>query len=78
MPDPLIQIRGVTKVYRRDQFDVPVLQGIELTIKPGAIFVGSSNMELPKTAEPEAPKPPHPAAEAEEAAPKRKPRLEIE
>jgi putative ABC transport system ATP-binding protein len=35
MPDPLIQIRGVTKVYRRDQFDVPVLQGIDLDIHEG-------------------------------------------
>ena len=35
MSDPLIQIRGVTKVYRRDQFDVPVLEGIDLDIQEG-------------------------------------------
>lgn len=43
----------------------------QLTIKPGAIFVGASKMELPaETAVPPAPE--------EAPAPKRKPRLEIE
>lgn len=35
MSDPLIQIRGLTKVYRRDQFEVRVLEGIDLDIHEG-------------------------------------------
>ncbi|MCA9727286.1 MAG: ABC transporter ATP-binding protein [Candidatus Eisenbacteria bacterium] len=35
MSDPLIQLRGVTKVYRRDQFEIPVLEGIDLDIAEG-------------------------------------------
>src|ERR1044072_9418925 len=30
--EPLVEIRDVHKVYRRDQFDVPVLMGIALAV----------------------------------------------
>src|SRR5436305_2788171 len=33
--EPLVEIRDVHKVYRRDQFDVPVLNGITLAVPRG-------------------------------------------
>ncbi len=33
--DALIQLRGVHKKYRRDQIEIPVLSGIDLTVKAG-------------------------------------------
>ena len=33
--EPLVEIRDVHKVYRRDQFDVPVLNGISLAVPRG-------------------------------------------
>jgi putative ABC transport system ATP-binding protein len=33
--EPLVEIRDVRKVYRRDQFDVPVLNGITLAVQRG-------------------------------------------
>jgi len=33
--EPIIQLRGVKKTYQRDAFLVPVLDGIDLTIKAG-------------------------------------------
>jgi len=33
--EPLVEIRNVHKVYRRDQFDVPVLNGISLAVPRG-------------------------------------------
>lgn len=52
------------------------LMAKQLTIKPGAIFVGTSKMELPAT--PKTTEPSPELAETPEATPKRKPRLEIE
>jgi ABC-type lipoprotein export system ATPase subunit len=35
MPEPHIELRGITKVYRREQAEVPVLHGIDLCIFRG-------------------------------------------
>jgi putative ABC transport system ATP-binding protein len=35
MAEPIIQLRGVKKTYRRDSFLVPVLDGIDLTVHAG-------------------------------------------
>lgn len=42
--EPLIQLRGVTRSYRRGSLEVPVLQGIDLDIAEGAFeaFMGPS------------------------------------
>ena len=39
MAEPFIHLRGVKKVYRRDSFVVPVLDGIDLTIDKGEFEV---------------------------------------
>jgi ABC-type dipeptide/oligopeptide/nickel transport system ATPase subunit len=33
--EPLVEIRDVHKVYRRDQFNVPVLNGVTLGVPRG-------------------------------------------
>jgi putative ABC transport system ATP-binding protein len=35
MPEPHLELRGITKVYQRDQSEVPVLHGIDLAIAKG-------------------------------------------
>ncbi len=35
MAPPVIELRGITKVYRRDQAQVPVLHGVDLAIPQG-------------------------------------------
>ncbi|HEY6807804.1 MAG TPA: ABC transporter ATP-binding protein [Gemmatimonadales bacterium] len=39
MPNPIVQVRGVSKTYRRDSSSVPVLQNITLDVPEGE-FVG--------------------------------------
>src|ERR1051325_801235 len=43
-PDPLIEIRNISKTYRRDSFEIPVLRNISLTIPAGdfVAFMGPS------------------------------------
>ncbi|HAF69759.1 MAG: ABC transport system protein [Acetothermia bacterium 64_32] len=36
MSQPLLQLEGVTKVYRMGQVEVPALRGVDLTLDPGA------------------------------------------
>jgi putative ABC transport system ATP-binding protein len=35
---PLVELRSVTKVYHRDDFEVPVLKGIDLQVEKGDFF----------------------------------------
>lgn len=44
VPDPLIEIRNVSKTYHRDSFEIPVLRNISLTIPAGEFtaFMGPS------------------------------------
>jgi putative ABC transport system ATP-binding protein len=35
MSDPVIEVNGVYKSYRRDTLEIPVLQNISLTVQPG-------------------------------------------
>ncbi|HEV8304539.1 MAG TPA: ABC transporter ATP-binding protein [Gemmatimonadales bacterium] len=39
MPDPIVQVRGVTKAYRRDSMVIPVLRDISLDVPEGE-FLG--------------------------------------
>src|SRR3979411_2759332 len=39
MPDPIVQVRGVTKSYRRDSMVIPVLRDISLDVPEGE-FLG--------------------------------------
>jgi len=39
MPDPIVQVRGVSKSYRRDSMAIPVLQNISLDVPEGE-FLG--------------------------------------
>ena len=43
-PDPLIEIRNISKTYRRDSFEIPVLRNISLNIQAGdfVAFMGPS------------------------------------
>jgi len=35
MAEPVVQIKGLSKVFRRDSFAVPALENIDLTVDPG-------------------------------------------
>ena len=35
MVEPIVQIRNVTKIYKRDSMEIPVLQNITLDIPDG-------------------------------------------
>src|SRR5436189_2643105 len=35
MPNPIVQVRGVSKAYRRDSMAIPVLQNISLDVPEG-------------------------------------------
>src|ERR1051325_2680679 len=43
-PDPLIEIRNISKTYRRDSFEIPVLRNISFNIQAGdfVAFMGPS------------------------------------
>src|SRR5512133_3746950 len=35
MNQPIVQVRNVTKVYKRDNFDIPVLQNLSIDVPEG-------------------------------------------
>jgi len=35
MAEPVVSVRGVAKIYRRDSQEIPVLENIDLTVAPG-------------------------------------------
>lgn len=37
--DPVFHVRGITKIYRRGEVDIPALQGIDLDLYPGEFVV---------------------------------------
>jgi putative ABC transport system ATP-binding protein len=43
-PAPIVRLRGVSKVYRRGEIEIPVLRGVDLDIQDGAFeaFMGPS------------------------------------
>ncbi len=48
MPEPIVDIRNITKSYHRDSIEIPVLQNLSCTIPEGEFLALMGNRRDPE------------------------------